>query len=90
MSSPTSSRQVLLSRRRLTKRAHALLEALEIRRLLSQPYVFTSTGIGGTGTEYYANINPKNSNEIYMETDTLGGDAAHHQRRAELADAQHE
>ena len=39
------------------------------RRLLSQPYVYSNVGIGGTGTPYNANVNPNNPSDIYMESD---------------------
>ena len=60
-----------LGRRRLARRSSVLVEALEKRRLLSsvQPYTWTNTGIGGTGTDYHANMNPENPQDIYVDTD---------------------
>src|SRR4051812_40867892 len=46
-----------------------MLEALEERRLLSVPNAWHPVGIGGTGTDYYANINPLRPSEMYLGSD---------------------
>ena len=58
-------------RSRRSNSAHlTYLQALEPRILLTaQPTVWTPLGVGLGGTCYYANMNPLNTNEIYLETD---------------------
>jgi hypothetical protein len=46
-----------------------VLEAMEPRLLLSLPTSFTPVGYGGTGTSYWAMVNPQNTSEIYLDTD---------------------
>src|SRR5438045_2597218 len=61
-------------RHKSVRRSRPLSELLEVRRLLSIAPVpvalnWSPTGIGGTGTSYYANMNPANANEMYLESD---------------------
>ena len=44
-------------------------ESLEPRQLLSAPVVWHNVGVGGTGTCYYANVNPLNTGEMYIGAD---------------------
>src|SRR3569623_491713 len=65
-----SSRKSHRMTRSTRSNRRAYLEALEPRVLLTaQPTVWTPLGVGLGGTCYYANMNPLNINEIYLETD---------------------
>ena len=66
--------QYRVGRRMRARRSAVLVEALEKRRMLTgaQPYVFVNTGIGGTGTDYWATIkSPKL--ERYLSCSGRGG-----------------